>query len=203
MTDDALDALREALKLSPDNIPLRQHLAETLMGVGRYDEAEKEYRAALARDAGNVKLKLGLANAFYQQEKNSAALVIVEELIKTPAAPARAYILYAKLLVRAGERRRACVLGEVAAQRHVQLGCVNFRSRGRAQRSDHVDVVAFGVVVGRQLQESTPLDFLEEFTCLIVMLRHGRVSLVWARGRGPRGCELTTAAGKLRNGEAR
>lgn len=38
-SDDSVRALREALQLSPDNIPLRQHLAETLLSSGRADEA--------------------------------------------------------------------------------------------------------------------------------------------------------------------
>ena len=31
-----------------DNLPLRQHLAETLLGYGRLDEAEKELRDAIS-----------------------------------------------------------------------------------------------------------------------------------------------------------
>ena len=61
--------LREALKHSPDNLPLRLHLAETLMGFARFEEAEKEYRLAAAA-SGDASCKLGLANAFYQQGKN-------------------------------------------------------------------------------------------------------------------------------------
>ena len=45
--DDALQALREAVRLSPNNVPLRQHLADTLFGRGQPEEAEKEYRAGL------------------------------------------------------------------------------------------------------------------------------------------------------------
>ena len=38
--NDPLASLREALKLSPDNLPLRQHLAESLLKLGRAGEAE-------------------------------------------------------------------------------------------------------------------------------------------------------------------
>src|SRR5262249_39615287 len=48
MSEQVVGALREALKLSPDNLPLRQHLAETLLGLARFAEAEHEYRQALA-----------------------------------------------------------------------------------------------------------------------------------------------------------
>ena len=107
MNDQAIAALREALKHSPDNLPLRRHLAETLMSIARFDEAEQEYRHALAQAPDDAGLKVGLANAFYQQNKNSQALVIVEDLLKRSDTPARAYVLHAKLLLRAGEVERA------------------------------------------------------------------------------------------------
>jgi SpoVK/Ycf46/Vps4 family AAA+-type ATPase len=82
-------------------------LATTLVGLGRFDEAEDEYRQALARMPDNVSLKLGLAGVYYQQSKNSHALVIVEDLLKKDDAPAQTYVLYAKLLLRAGDPARA------------------------------------------------------------------------------------------------
>jgi SpoVK/Ycf46/Vps4 family AAA+-type ATPase len=105
--DDALDALREAVRLSPENIPLRQHLGDTLLGLGRPDDAEKEYRQALAQAPNNERLKIGLGNAFYQQGKTSQALVLVEDLLKSPNTPARAYLLHARLLFQAGDIERA------------------------------------------------------------------------------------------------
>lgn len=105
--DDALSALREALRLSPDNIPLRLHLADTLLGSGRPEEAEKEYRHGLNAAPGDARLKVGLANAFYQQGKNSHALVIIEEMVKQPDVPGKAHLLYSRLLFRAGDVERA------------------------------------------------------------------------------------------------
>lgn len=106
-SDDAINALREALRFSPDNVPLHKHLAESLMKLGRFDEAESAYRDALRVVPHQIDLKLGLANAYYQQTKNSAALVIVEDLIQQSDPPAAAYVLHAKLLLRAGEPQRA------------------------------------------------------------------------------------------------
>jgi transitional endoplasmic reticulum ATPase len=105
--DQTILALREALKLSPENAPLRLHLAETLLGLGRFEEAEVEYRDALARWPEDARLKTGLASAFYQQGKHSHAHVIVEDLVKRRDAPAAACLLYARLLLRAGEVERA------------------------------------------------------------------------------------------------
>jgi transitional endoplasmic reticulum ATPase len=105
--DDPFDALRDALKQSPNNIPLRQHLADSLLSSGRPEDSELEYRQALALAPDNDRLKVGLAHAFYQQGKGSAALVIVEDLLKSPKTPARAYLLHARILFNAGEVERA------------------------------------------------------------------------------------------------
>lgn len=105
--DETILALREALRLSPDNIPLRQHLAATLLSLGRPAEAEQEYREAITLKPHDHSLKLGLANAYYQQGKNSHALVIVEELLRLTATPAPAYLLHARLLIRSGHIDRA------------------------------------------------------------------------------------------------
>jgi tetratricopeptide (TPR) repeat protein len=57
-TEQALQALREALRVSPDNAPLRLHLADTLLDLKRPAEAEVEYRALLQADPQNVTVKL-------------------------------------------------------------------------------------------------------------------------------------------------
>lgn len=105
--DETIANLREAVKLSPDNLPLRQHLAELLMNSGQADQAETEFRQALSSKPDSVPLKLGLANAFYQQGKNSHAIVIVEDLIKDPNISPKANVLMARLLLRSGDVDRA------------------------------------------------------------------------------------------------
>ncbi len=50
----AVSALREALAVSPDNVPLRVHLARMLVEVGRAEEALFEARAAVARDPERI-----------------------------------------------------------------------------------------------------------------------------------------------------
>ena len=101
-SDDMIEGLRQAVRLSPDNVPLRQHLADTLLGVGMPADAEKEFRAALQVKPDDAKLKFGLARAFEQQGKASAAIVVLEEIAKRPDVPAKARVLYARLLLAAG-----------------------------------------------------------------------------------------------------
>ena len=104
---DHIAQLREAVALSPGNIPLRQALADALVASGRHAEAEAEYRAALALAPDQPGLKLGLARAFHQQGKRSHTLVVLEDLVKLAAAPARAHVLYARLLASMGEVEQA------------------------------------------------------------------------------------------------
>src|SRR5687767_11358128 len=110
---DALDsplvppALREAVRLSPQNAPLLLHVADMVLRSGGFNEAEALFKRALAVEPGNVAAKLGLAAAFFQQGKHSAALVIVEDLVKGPAPAPRSLLLHARLALHAGESRLA------------------------------------------------------------------------------------------------
>jgi len=107
MPDDPFKALRDALRVSPDNLPLRKHLAASLLGAGRGEEAVKEFREALGRSPDDRELKLGLARSFYHLMKDSEASVIVEALIQGSDTPAGAYVLHSRLLLRAGDAQGA------------------------------------------------------------------------------------------------
>jgi ATP-dependent 26S proteasome regulatory subunit len=100
---DPIEGLRDALRLSPENLPLRLHLSQTLSGLGRHGEAEQELLATLAMAPNDVSVKLALANAYLSQEKTSQAMVIVEDLVEKRDVPAAAYVLYARLLLREGD----------------------------------------------------------------------------------------------------
>ncbi|NUN51981.1 MAG: tetratricopeptide repeat protein, partial [Planctomycetaceae bacterium] len=105
--DDTVRALREALKVSPDNLPLRRHLAETLRGLGRFDEAEKEYREALRASPRDPALLLALGIVFHGAGKRDQALVVAEDLLSRDDASAGAHLLHARLLLDAGDPARA------------------------------------------------------------------------------------------------
>ena len=102
-----IQSLREAVRLSPDNAPLRQALADALLASGLTAESVAEYRAALARSPESAALKLGLARAFHADGKSSQALVVLEDLVKSPEAPAKAFVLYARILAGIGEVEQA------------------------------------------------------------------------------------------------
>ncbi len=106
-SNDAITTLRKAVEVSPDNVPLRVHLADTLHGLSRYEEAQREYTTALSLDPDNNQVKVGLASTFYQLGKYMQALVITEDLISSSTTPAAAYLLHARMLLNDGQVEKA------------------------------------------------------------------------------------------------
>jgi SpoVK/Ycf46/Vps4 family AAA+-type ATPase len=140
---DELQTLREAVQQSPHNLPLRRHLAETLLKYGLAADAEQEYRDALALAPDDRELKLGLARAFFQQSKASHALVIVEDLTRGPDAPPRAYVLHARLLAGMGDIEQAVRQYRRGVEKDPAAADPEFASRlgidNSQARSDTVD----------------------------------------------------------------
>lgn len=82
MDQNAINNLREALSHSPDNIPLRLHLAQSLMQLFQYQEAEQEFKAVLRLSPQHHDAKYGLAEAYFKQERYGVAIVVLEELLQ-------------------------------------------------------------------------------------------------------------------------
>ncbi|MEM9329242.1 MAG: tetratricopeptide repeat protein, partial [Bacteroidota bacterium] len=80
MDDQSIVHLKEALQLSPDNVPLRLHLADTLLRLERFDEAEAEYQEVIRRSEGKEG-KPGLAHLYYEKGEFGTCNVILEELL--------------------------------------------------------------------------------------------------------------------------
>lgn len=126
---DPVAPLREALALSPENVPLRRHVADTLLAHGRPAEAEAEYRAALARAPADMDLQTGLLRAFLQQEKSSAALALVEEMVKRPAVPAEAFVIHARLLAARGEIPAAIAQYRLGVEQDAEVADPGFEAQ--------------------------------------------------------------------------
>jgi SpoVK/Ycf46/Vps4 family AAA+-type ATPase len=80
MMNDTIKNLEEALALSPDNVPLRLHLAELMLAEKIYAGAAQHFAEVLQKSYGNTKAQTGLANCYYNTGKFSAAIIIYEQL---------------------------------------------------------------------------------------------------------------------------
>lgn len=88
-TDATIRSLREALAASPDNLPLRRLLADTLFAYGHYQDAESELLQCLKRAPKDEAIALQLARAYRAQGKGSACVVVLEQLVGRGSARAR------------------------------------------------------------------------------------------------------------------
>ena len=159
---DPLAALFDAVNLSPENVPLRQHLAEALLAAGRGEEAESQFREGLALSPANVQLKLGLARAFEAQQKDSAALVILEDLVKGRTPPAQAHFQYAKALLRRGEVQQAVAQYKLAVEVDPELADQDFAKKlGIGPGYEESDVVDGRVRAGWQEPGASVEDKVE------------------------------------------
>ncbi len=108
---DHVRSLRAALQASPENVPLRQHLAQLLLSIGEFAEAEAEFGTALAlatEDADLTRvLELGLARSYAQQGKDPQALSLLAALIAKDPKGSEALTLHAQLLLRNGDSAQA------------------------------------------------------------------------------------------------
>jgi SpoVK/Ycf46/Vps4 family AAA+-type ATPase len=78
-----------------------------LLNRGFAEDAENHFRRATELDPGDVESKLGLARALQSQNQHAAALFLVKQVIRDSRRPARAYVLYARLLLELGSVQRA------------------------------------------------------------------------------------------------
>lgn len=106
MNENTIQGLKEALRHSPDNVPLRLLLAETLFSLNRLAEAETEFTTIL-KISDDSKAKLGLARIYFQNGSYSACNVVLEELIDGGNAEPGILILYAKALLKENEMGKA------------------------------------------------------------------------------------------------
>src|SRR5262245_53957261 len=105
--DDPFAPLRDALAVSPTNVPLRIHLADSLLGANRPDDAEAALKDGLARSPHDYRLKLGLARVYLKQGQYSAGLVLCEDVTGPANAPSRGFVLLSRLLLPTGEPVKA------------------------------------------------------------------------------------------------
>ncbi len=127
MTDPQLTALREALRFSPDNLPLRTTLAGAFFDLTRYDEALAEYREARRLDPTDPALQLRLAECYHALHNDPPAQVILEELLDQTENPA-ARLLLAKVCLRLGDGKAAKTHYDQATAQDERLAEVDFEN---------------------------------------------------------------------------
>ncbi|RAJ10924.1 tetratricopeptide repeat protein [Chitinophaga skermanii] len=107
MSTEVIKQLQEAVAVSPNNVPLRLHLAQVLLQEHEFIFAEEQYRKVLELDAKNETAQLGLARTFYQQQKYSVAIVVLEQLEQQNPDHFDALLLHCRILVKENSMQEA------------------------------------------------------------------------------------------------
>jgi transitional endoplasmic reticulum ATPase len=107
MQDDLIKSLREALQVSPDNVPLRLTLAEALLQGNNTSDAEIHFKIILEKQPSNTQAKTGLAKVYFNQEKYSTVIVILEEVIEQRGNDVGLLVMISKSLLRNSEIAKA------------------------------------------------------------------------------------------------
>jgi transitional endoplasmic reticulum ATPase len=105
--DRELQALRAALDVSPDNVPLRLHLADTLREAGQARSATEEYRAALKLDPNSAVGHAGLGALLYERNELEVALGHLQTAINLDPKNARAFLTLARVESALGHQAEA------------------------------------------------------------------------------------------------
>jgi SpoVK/Ycf46/Vps4 family AAA+-type ATPase len=99
MDNNSINDLIEALRFSPNNIPLKQLLAFALLDANRLEEAEKEF-SELMKLSSDRKTVVGLAKVYFLKGEYSTCNVILEEAIANGSQDFDMLILHARALLR-------------------------------------------------------------------------------------------------------
>jgi transitional endoplasmic reticulum ATPase len=102
-----LQSLREALAVSPANVPLLMLYAQACIDELSFDEARRAYGQVLAREPERVEAKLGIAQLLQLTGHISEAIVRTEALVQADPKLAEGWLLLSRLELADGDRRSA------------------------------------------------------------------------------------------------
>ena len=129
-----LDSLREALAVSPQNIPLLLLFGQTCLDELSFEEARAAFDRILQSDPAHADAKLGIARVLYLSGNTSEAVVRAEALIKADPSFAEAWMLLSRLAVAEGDRLLAAAILQTAIK--LSPGSERSGDSSRTCRSD-------------------------------------------------------------------
>ncbi len=124
--NEIIEQLKEAVRISPDNIPLRLHLADLLAKENLLPDAAEQYTAVLQIQHTHVKALAGLSVIYFHQQKYSAAIILLEQLQEQGHLSFESRLLLVRCLLRersvqAAKELYTQILGEDPAFRDEEI----------------------------------------------------------------------------------
>lgn len=116
--NEIIEQLKEAVHISPNNIPLRLHLAGLLLKENQLPDAAEQFAQVLQQQHNNVKGLAGLADIYFRQQKYSAAIILFEQLQEQDALSADSKLQFIRCLLKENSTNTARELYEQFLQEH-------------------------------------------------------------------------------------
>lgn len=126
--DAAIEALRNAVSLAPENVGLSTELIRLLVELLRYQEAEQVARESLQHHPHDLPLQFALAGVYCRQGKDSHASAIVETLVSRKNPDPRTLVMHARLMQRNGDIRGAVATYRDAIDRDEEVADLELES---------------------------------------------------------------------------
>ena len=98
-----IETLKQALAVSPENVPLIVMLGGAYLEDFHFSEAREQYDRALALDADNVEARLGIVQLLDLEGKSSEAILRLEQICREQPEHAIAWKLRSKLAMKEGD----------------------------------------------------------------------------------------------------
>jgi len=132
-----LDPLRQAVAVSPDNLPLLMLLAQACLDEWSLEEARSIFERVLQLDPARPEPKLGIARILHLSGKTSEAVVRTEAVIAQHPEFAPAHLLLARLNAGEGNRdtARSCYDRALALDPTIRDATLEKELQGRASPS--------------------------------------------------------------------
>jgi tetratricopeptide (TPR) repeat protein len=105
--DGAIAQYQRAIQLGNNEPAIRLRLAETLLGQGRLEEAEEQYRSLLKKTQFVPYSQLGLGRVAYQRGDLQAARTYLDQSVTDPATRKGSHSLLAAIELRANDATAA------------------------------------------------------------------------------------------------
>ena len=102
MEEDLIKNLRDALQHAPQNVPLRVQLGQILAKQKEWQEAESAFKLALEFEPHHVPAQRGLAQCYFHTQRYSAAIVVLESIVRGGDAQAEDFRWLAKAHLQEG-----------------------------------------------------------------------------------------------------
>lgn len=167
--EKTLAALLEALKLSPDNLPLKKHVAEMLLQAGQIEKAIGYFKEVLAQ-GDDYECLVNLGRAYAEQEEPRTALVVLEKALVLRPDAADLCLRISRLHLVLNHIQEASTYYQKARALDPQLADAKYeeqlRTRGNVQNAPKVGPEAASERirisnVGDADDEPAPSDLLE------------------------------------------